>query len=170
MAAEDEPLVAHLEAEVKALRIELRTNAEGYDTATEELTAANEEVMSMNEELQSANEEMEASREELQSLNEELTTVNAQLNDKVGELTETNNDLANLLGATEIATIFLDGQLRVRRFTPRATELLNLIESDLGRPVGHITQNFTGVDLAADAERVLKSLSPLEKEVQARDG
>jgi len=108
VAPEDEPLVAQLEAEVKDLRAELRSNVEGYDAATEELKAANEEVMSMNEELQSANEELEASKEELQSVNEELTTVNAQLNDKVGELTDTNNDLANLLKATEIATIFLD--------------------------------------------------------------
>jgi len=169
-AAEDEALVAQLEAEVKALRTELRTNVEGYDTAAAELEAANEEVMSMNEELQSANEELEASKEELQSLNEELTTVNSQLNDKVDELTEANNDLANLLMATEIATVFLDTSLRIRRFTPRATELLNVIESDIGRPVGHITQNFTGVDLAADAGEVLKSLSPIEKEVQARDG
>ena len=167
---EDEPLLAQLEAEVKTLRSELRSNAEGYDAATEELKAANEEVMSMNEELQSANEELEASREELQSVNEELTAVNSELNEKLGELTETNNDLANLLGATEIATIFLDTQLRIRRFTQRATGLLNLIGSDLGRPVGHITQTFAGVDLAADARSVLKSLLPLERDVQTQNG
>lgn len=170
VATEDEPLLTQLEAEVKALRTELRTNVEGYDAATEELKAANEEVMSMNEELQSANEELEASKEELQSVNEELTTVNSQLNENVNELTKTNNDLANLLTATEIATVFLDAQLRIRRFTPRSTELLNLIKSDLGRPIDHITQNFVGGDLAADAETVLKTLSPIEKEVQARDG
>jgi len=169
-ATEEEPLVTQLEAEVRTLRAELRNNAEGYDVATEELKAANEEVMSMNEELQSANEELEASKEELQSVNEELTTVNAQLNDKVSELTESNNDLANLLGSTEIATLFLDAKLRIRRFTSRATALLNLIDSDLGRPVGHITQNFSGIDLAADADNVRRCLSPIEKEVQARDG
>jgi chemotaxis methyl-accepting protein methylase/signal transduction histidine kinase len=168
--AEDEPLVAQLEAEVQTLRAELRTNTEGYDTAAEELKAANEEVMSMNEELQSANEELEASKEELQSLNEELATVNSQLNDKVGELTKANNDLANLMAATRIATIFLDDQLRIRQFTPAATKLLSLIDSDLGRPVGHVTQNFTGVDLAADARTALQSLAPLEKEVQDREG
>lgn len=167
---ENEPLVAQLEAEVKALRMELRGNVEGYDAATEELNAANEEVMSMNEELQSANEELEASKEELQSVNEELVTVNSQLNEKVAELTQTNNDLANLLTATDIATIFLDARLQIRRFTPRATQLLNVIESDVGRPVAHITQNFTGIDLAADAASVLKGLAPAEKEVQARDG
>jgi two-component system CheB/CheR fusion protein len=170
VTSEDEPLVAQLDTEVKALRLELRTNVEEYDATTEELKAANEEVISTNEELQSANEELMSSKEEMQSLNEELTTVNSQLNDKVSELTETNNDLANLLGATEIATIFLDDQLRIRRFTPRATELLNLIKSDLGRPVGHFTQNFTGVDLAVDAEKVLQGLQPLEKEVQDRGG
>ncbi|NBB94909.1 MAG: response regulator [Planctomycetes bacterium] len=170
VAEEDEPLVAQLEAETKALRTELRTNVEGYDAAAEELKAANEEVMSMNEELQSANEELEASKEELQSVNEELTTVNAQLNEKVGELTGVNNDLANLLMVTEIATVFLDTHLQIRRFTPRAKQLLNIIDSDLGRPVGHITQNFTGVDLVEDSGNVLKTLTPVEKEVQACDG
>jgi len=125
--AGDEPLVAQLEEEVKTLQSELRADAEEFDAATEELKAANEEVMSMNEELQSANEELESSKEELQSVNEELTTVNSQLTEKLAELIATNNDLANLLGATEIATVFLDSQLRIKRFTPRATELLNLI-------------------------------------------
>ncbi len=167
---EDEPLVTQLEQEVKTLRSELRTDAEEFDTANEELRAANEEVMSMNEELQSANEELEASKEELQSVNEELTTVNSQLNEKLAELTATNNDLTNLLGATEIATVFLDRHLRIRRFTPRATELLNLIPGDLGRPIGHITQNFDGKELAAESEKMLKELSPTEKEVQTHDG
>lgn len=163
-------LVAQLEAVVKALRRDLLSNAEEYDSANQEIKAANEEIMSMNEELQSANEELEASKEEMQSLNEELTTVNYQLSDKVSELTATTNDLANLLTATEIATVFLDGQLRIKRFTPRATEMLNLIESDVGRPVSDITQNFTGIDLTADTKAVLKRLSPLEKEVRAIDG
>jgi signal transduction histidine kinase/CheY-like chemotaxis protein len=126
--------------------------------------------MSMNEELQSTNEELEASKEELQSVNEELTTVNTQLIEKLAELTATNNDLANLLGATDIATVFLDSQLRIKRFTPRATELLNLIPGDLGRPISHITQNFDGKELAAESTRMLKDLSLTEKEVQTRDG
>ena len=170
VSAGDEPLVTQLEQEVKTLRNELRADTEEFDTATEELRAANEEVMSMNEELQSANEELEASKEELQSVNEELTTVNSQLNEKLAELTATNDDLANLLGATEIATVFLDSQLRIKRFTPRATELLNLIPADLGRPIGHITQNFDGKELAAESEKMLKDLSPTEKEVQTHDG
>jgi two-component system CheB/CheR fusion protein len=168
--AGDEPLVTQLEQEVKTLRNELRADSEEFDTATEELKAANEEVMSMNEELQSANEELEASKEELQSVNEELTTVNSQLNEKLAELIATNNDLANLLTATEIATVFLDSQLRIKRFTPRATELFNLIPGDLGRPISHITQNFDGKELAAESEKMLKDLAPSEKEVQTRDG
>ncbi len=169
-SAGDEPLVTQLEQEVKTLRNELRADAEEFDTANEELRAANEEVMSMNEELQSANEELEASKEELQSVNEELTTVNSQLNEKLAELTASNNDLANLLAATEIATVFLDSQLRIKRFTPRATELLNLIPADLGRPISHITKNFDGKELAAESEKMLKDLSPTEREVQTRDG
>ena len=90
----------------------------------------------MNEELQSTNEELETSKEELQSINEELNTVNNQLNEKVGELTEANNDLANLACATEIATVFLDAKLRIKQFTPRATELLNLIRFRRGTAVG----------------------------------
>lgn len=155
---------------MKALRTELKMNAEDFDTASEELKSANEEIMSMNEELQSANEELEASKEELQSLNEELTTINGQLAEKLADLTTANNDLANLLSATEIATVFLDGKLRIKRFTPRATTLLNLIPADVGRPFGHISPNFSGEELVADAEKVLGTLAAVEKEVQARDG
>ncbi|MCL5271038.1 MAG: PAS domain-containing protein [bacterium] len=169
-ADHNESLVSHLEDEVNALRSELQANAEEYDSASEELKTANEEVMSMNEELQSANEELEASKEELQSLNEELTTVNSQLNEKVSELTTANNDLANLFNASEIATIFLDGQLQIKRFTPQATELLNLIPSDLGRPVTHITQKYAGKDLATSAAKALHNLTATEEEVQAVDG
>jgi PAS domain S-box-containing protein len=167
---EDAASVERLEAELKALRDELDSTNQEHESADEELTAANEEVMSMNEELQSTNEELETSKEELQSINEELNTVNNQLNEKVAELTDVNNDLANLFGATEIATIFLDAKLRIKRFTPRATDLLNLIPSDLGRPIGHITQNFDGGTLAADAAAVIRNLATVEREVRASDG
>ncbi len=169
-AAQDEPLVAQLEGEVRILRRELLENGEEYNAANEELKTASEEVMSMNEELQSANEELEASKEELQSLNEELNTVNSQLNESVNELTLKNDDLSNLMSATEIATVFVDGGGRITRFTPNATQLLNLIGSDVGRPVSHITQNFKGVDLAGDLLSVLKNLAPLEREVSAPEG
>jgi two-component system, chemotaxis family, CheB/CheR fusion protein len=170
VVTEDEPLIVQLEGEVKALQHELRVNAEEYDLANEELKTANEEVTSANEELQSANEELEASKEEMQSVNEELSTVNSQLGEKVNELTSTNNDLANLMSATEIATVFLDNQLRIKRFTPKATELLNLIPSDVGRPVSHIAQSFGDRQIAADAQTALRTLATIDKDVRTRDG
>jgi two-component system CheB/CheR fusion protein len=168
--AEEAPLVAQLENEIKALGAELRTNADSYYSATEEIRAANEEMTAMNEELQSANEELESSQEELQSLNEELTTVNSQLNEKVSELTETNDDLTNVMAAIDMATLFLDSELRIRRFTPRATDLFSLLDSDMGRPISNITHRFTDADLTADMNNVIKTLVPLEKELQASDG
>jgi PAS domain S-box-containing protein len=170
VSAAEEPIVAQLESEMKALRSELRSNAEEFDTASEELKAANEEIMSMNEELQSANEELEASKEELQSLNEELITINGQLTEKVTDLAKVNTDLANLLNATDLATIFLDSHLRIKWFTPRATEVLNLIPEDVGRSVSHITQNFAGEELLTDAKEILKGLFVADREVHARDG
>ncbi len=166
-SSEGEPLVSQLEAEVKALRADLSAKAEEYDAANEELKSGNEEVMSVNEELQSANEEMETSKEEMQSINEELSTVNSHFVEKVAELTETTDYLANLLRSTHIATVFLDKKMCIRRFTAAATELLNLIPGDVGRPIGHITQNFAGANLAADAENVLKTLAVMEKEVRS---
>jgi two-component system CheB/CheR fusion protein len=164
-AADLEPLAAQLEAEVKSLRAEMASVTQEHESSSEELRAAHEEVMSMNEELQSTNEELETSKEELQSVNEELNTLNSQLNDKVVELTEVNDDMANLFGATDVATIFLDAQLRIKRFTSQATELMKLVPSDAGRPINHIRQAFEG-DLAADAARVLQGLSPVEREIR----
>lgn len=166
----DEALVKQLEYELKATREDLQTTIEEVETANEELKAANEEVMSMNEELQSTNEELETSKEELQSLNEELSTVNNQLLDKVHELESANNDLSNLLASTEIATIFLDTDLRVRRYTPPATRMFALIESDLGRPIGDITQRFSNGKLSDECHRVMSELRPLQEEVQRDDG
>src|SRR5262249_20256759 len=105
-----------------------------------------------------------------QSLNEELSTVNSQLQDKVEELEGANNDMSNLLICTEIATIFLDRGLRIRRFTPPTAKLFNLIGSDVGRPLGDIAPKFTDADLLPDAEHVLRSLTSREKEVQTEDG
>jgi signal transduction histidine kinase/ActR/RegA family two-component response regulator len=140
------------------------------DAADQELRAANEEVMAMNEELQSTIEELETSQEELQAINEELHTANSEVSEKVNELTAANNDLANLMSATEIATVFLDGQLRIKRFTPQATELLNLMPADLGRPVAHIAQNFAPGQITADAETTLRTLSTIEREVRTHHG
>jgi two-component system, chemotaxis family, CheB/CheR fusion protein len=163
-------LVARLEAENKSLREQFQATSDGFQTTHEELTAANEEVMAINEELQSTNEELVTSREELQSVNEELITTNNQLNDKVEELGKINDDLANFLNASEVGTIFLDRKLCIRRFTPSATTLMNLLPLDVGRPVSHISNKFTDTDLVAVANSVLKTLIPVEKEALTADG
>jgi len=168
--AAKEPLVRQLESELKATRAELRSTIEQFETANEELKASNEEVMSANEELQSTNEELETSKEELQSLNEELNTVNAQLESKLGELERTNNDLDNLLTSTNVATIFLDPRLRIRRFTPAATRLFNLLPSDVDRPLSDIVPRFTDPELLPDAAIVLDHLSPVSGEVRTHGG
>ena len=128
-------------------------------------------MQSVNEELQSTNEELETSKEELQSVNEELATVNAELQTKVADLSRANNDMNNLLAGTGIGTVFVDHQLRILRFTPAATQIINLILSDVGRPVGHIVSNLVGYDrLVADVQAVLDTLIPKEVEVQTQAG
>ena len=163
-------LVRRLEAELKATRKEHQHLIEQNESSNEELRAANEEVLSMNEELQSTNEELVLSKEELQSMNEELTTLNAQLQEKVQEVTATGDDLANLLVSTNIATVFVDLQLRIKRFTTAAGELLNLLPSDVGRPIPHIASNLVRADLSGEANAVLASLTITEKEVDTHDG
>ncbi len=166
------------EGRIAALRQELRTKEEylqstneELETANEELKSSNEEMQSVNEELQSTNEELETSKEELQSVNEELATVNAELQTKVADLSRANNDMNNLLSGTGIATVFVDHQLRILRFTPTATQIINLIPSDVGRPVGHIVSNLADYDgLVADTRAVLDTLVPKEKEVQTQSG
>ena len=155
---------------MKVTREELQSTIEQLESSNDQLKASNEEVTASNEELQSANEELETSKEELQSLNEELNTINARLQEKVGELEGTNNDVLNLLSSTAIATVFLDKELRVKRFTPASTRLLSLIPSDLGRPVADVLRRFEDETLLDDARRVLTELTPLAKEVQAEDG
>jgi two-component system, chemotaxis family, CheB/CheR fusion protein len=121
--------------------------------------------------LQSTNEELETSKEELQSLNEELSTVNAELQTKVADLTQANNDMNNLLAGTGIGTIFVGHSLQILRFTPTSTQIINLIQGDIGRPVGHIVSNLMGYDrLPADTQAVLDTLIPKEIEVQTKAG
>ena len=128
-------------------------------------------MQSVNEELQSTNEELETSKEELQSVNEELATVNAELQTKVTDLSRANNDMNNLLAGTGIGTVFVDHGLCILRFTPTATRIINLIPSDVGRPVNHILSNLVGYDtLATDTKAVLDSLIPKEMEVQTKAG
>lgn len=158
-------LVQQLEYELKSTREDLQSTIEEYESSTEELKAANEEVMSMNEELQSANEELETSKEELQSLNEELNTLNTQLQDKVEELDRANSDLTNLIASSDVATLFLDAELRIQRFTPPAANLLNLRTSDLHRPFAELAPQFVDDTLLDDCRTVLAQLAPLEKDV-----
>ncbi len=165
----DENLVRSLEDELKVTKEELQGTIEELITSNEELKTSNEEMMSMNEELQSTNEELETSKEELQSLNEELTTLNSQLEDKVNELEAATNDLSNLLSSTDIATIFLDTKCCVKWFTRATHRLLNLIASDVDRPLDHIARKFTDPDLLPDARTVLETLQPLEREISAED-
>ena len=163
--------IAALKQELHAKDEYLQTANEELETSNEELKSSNEEMQSVNEELQSTNEEMETSKEELQSLNEELATVNAELQAKVSDLSRINDDMTNLLAGTGIATVFVDRQLRILRFTPAATQIVNLIPGDIGRPAGHILSNLVGYDsMVADAQSVLDTLVPKDTEVQTKDG
>jgi two-component system CheB/CheR fusion protein len=163
--------ITALKQELRAKEEYLQTSNEELETSNEELKSSNEEMQSVNEELQSTNEELETSKEELQSLNEELATVNSEMETKVADLSRINNDMNNLLAGTGIATVFVDHGLRILRFTPAATQIINLILSDVGRPVGHTVSNLVGYDcLVADVKTVLDSLIPKEVEVQSRAG
>jgi two-component system CheB/CheR fusion protein len=156
---------------IASLRQELRTKEQSLQIANEELKSSIEEMQSMNEELQSTNEELETSKEELQSMNEELATVNAELQNNVTDLTRVNNDMNNMVAGTGIGTVFVDFRLHILRFTPDITRIINLIQTDVGRPIGHIVSNMTGCDnLVADVQTVLDNLVPTEKDVQTVEG
>jgi two-component system CheB/CheR fusion protein len=156
-----------IEQELRATKERLQTTTEELESSNEELKSGNEELSSMNEELQSANEELETSKEELQSINEELQTVNAELNARVEELSRANSDVANLLESTQIATVFLDRNLAVKSFTPAAKDLFRLVESDTGRPITHVRSRFSSDTVQDDAERVLRTLGTIERQVQS---
>jgi two-component system CheB/CheR fusion protein len=159
-----------LERDLQYTRETLQTTVEELETSNEELKSTNEELQSTNEELQSTNEELETSKEEMQSLNEELTTVNAELQSKVEDLSQANDDMQNLLNSTEIATIFLDNKLNIKRFTKQARRLVHLIDTDVGRPISDLAHELQHQDLAADAETVLQTLVFKECEVQTTTG
>lgn len=158
------------ERELQRVRAEARITHEEMQTSQEEIRSANEELQSTNEELQSTNEELTTSKEEMQSLNEELQTVNAELQAKLQELSSSSNDMKNLLDSTDIAMLFLDRHLNVRRFTHQATKIIKLIPSDVGRPITDLVSNLDDPALSADACEVLRSLVPKEKPVSTPDG
>lgn len=163
-------LAEQLEDELRDTKHRLRTVIEQYETSNQELKVSNEELQSTNEELRSTTEELETSKEELQSTNEELHTVNSELEEKNQALQVTNSDLQNLMSATDIATLFLDRELCLKRSTPRATQLFRVTESDAGRPLSHVAHDVAVDDLEGLARQVLDRLEALEREVQSTDG
>ncbi len=156
--------------ELREAQNEILIIREEMQTSQEELKSMNEEMQSANEELQSTNEELTTSKEEMQSLNEELQTVNHELQSKVTDLSETNNDMKNLLNSTDIATLFLDDALKIRRFTNRTAAIIKLIATDIGRPVTDIVTDLHYPDLIDDAREVLRNLVYSEKQIPASDG
>ena len=168
--SEPDAAVRQLETELDDTKQRLQAIIEEYETSQEEMKASNEEMQSTNEELRSTMEELETSKEELQSLNEELTTLNQENRHKVEELSQLSGDLQNLLAATDIATLFLDRQLRIMRFTPRVGDLFSVRLPDRGRPLSDLTHRLGYNDLQDDARRVLDKLTPVEREVQDEAG
>ena len=159
-----------LEQELFFTKESLRATIEELETANEELKSTNEELQSTNEELQSSNEELETAKEEMQSLNEELSTVNSELQNKVESLTETNDDMQNLLNSTDIAIIFLDCHLKIKRFTRQAKTIVKLIDGDIGRPLGDLVSLLKYDHLIDDAKNVLETLIDKDIEVQTIQG
>ena len=159
-----------LEQELRSTREYLQATIEELETSNEELQATNEELQSVNEELQSTNEELETSKEELQATNEELNTVNTELQNKVSELSKTSDDLNNLLATTDIATIFLDTRLCIKRYTPTAARIIKLIPTDIDRPLNDLKTCFPQVDLVQQARSVLDDLNTREIQIVAEDG
>jgi len=170
VGGEEETRFAVLEQELQATKEYLQTTVEELEASNEELKSTNEELQSTNEELQSTNEELETAKEELQSTNEELITVNSELQNKLEELIEVNNDINNLLASTNIGTVFLDQELRIKRFTPAATGLFNLIPSDIGRSIRDITMKSSYDRLWEDAEEVLHTLQVKEMNLESEGG
>ena len=166
----DEPLARQLEIELMRLKTQLRLSNEQHEVQAEELRASNEELQAVNEELRSAAEELETSKEELQSINEELRTVNQELKVKIDEITLVNNNLQNLTNSVDIGIIFLDRAFRVNLFTPAARAIYNLIPQDMNRPLSDITHRLTDTQVIQDAELVLQTLQPIQREVKTVDG
>jgi two-component system CheB/CheR fusion protein len=166
----DDVVLSQLEAELQRKKQQLQETIEHAEVSNEELRAANEELQAINEELRSATEELETSKEELQSVNEELITVNYELKLKVEETGKANDDLNNLIASTDIATVFVDSGMRIKRFTPRATDIFSIIPSDTGRSLLDLTHRLDYTDLADDVALTFNTLRMVEREVRSHDG
>lgn len=152
------------------LEKELNYTKENLQATIEELETSNEELQSTNEELIASNEELQSTNEELQSVNEELYTVNSEYQNKIEELTQLNNDINNLLKNTNVGTLFLDTDLKIRKYTPIISEVFNIIEIDIGRPIKHINYNFEYKNLISDIINVLDTLEVIENKITGRNG
>jgi two-component system, chemotaxis family, CheB/CheR fusion protein len=159
-----------LEKELKSAREKIQDTIEEMQTSQEELKSTNEELQSTNEELQSTNEELMSSKEEMQSLNEELQTLNAELQSKVEDFSRVNNDMKNLLNSTAIATLFLDKEFKIRRFTVQAVKIFKLIKGDIGRPFTDLVSDLIYPELSTDVLNVLKTLVFIKKQIPTKDG
>jgi two-component system CheB/CheR fusion protein len=168
--ASADPRVSKLDQELTATRDYLQSIIQELEAANEELQSANEEILSSNEELQSANEELDTAKEELESTNEELNTVNEELKGRNEELSRANSDLLNLLANVQVALVIVDNRLNIQRLTPMAERVLNLIPSDVGRPISHIQPNIECPDLEQQIHEVIDKIQPYEREVQDRQG
>jgi len=162
--------VRRLKEELDLANLHLRTKRDESEAATEELRAANEELQSINEEYRSTAEELETGKEELQSINEELQTVNSELKLKLDSVSRANSDLQNLMAATDFGTLFLDTDLVIKLFTPRTNDLFNITLNDIGRPITDFTHRLKYEDLAADSRKVLRDLTPVERELPSEQG
>jgi two-component system CheB/CheR fusion protein len=160
----------HLKREMAQLREQLGSLIEDHESTLEEFKSVNEEVLSANEELQSTNEEMETAKEELQSTNEELTTLNEEMQNRNAELSSANNDLLNLLGQVDIPVVMVSNDLRIRRFSPPAQKILNLLPSDVGRRLGQIRPNLDLQDMEPIVRKVIDLTTPQQREVCTKEG
>jgi two-component system CheB/CheR fusion protein len=166
---EQTPILLQLEEELKRAKEHLQVTVEESESSNEELKASNEELQSINEELRSATEELETSKEELQSINEELITVNLELKLKVEETAKAHDDMHNLVASTDIATVFVDRDMSIKRFTPRAADVFRLIPADIGRSLLDLNHSLDYPDLAADAAMAFQALRTIEREVGSQD-
>ncbi|MGH6889676.1 MAG: chemotaxis protein CheB [Rhizomicrobium sp.] len=162
--------VRRLQQELELMQSALRNTREDSESANEELRAANEELQSINEEYRSTAEELETSKEELQSINEELQTVNSELKLKLETVSRAHSDVLNLMAASDVGTLFLDPELRIKRLTPPLTDIFNVTQGDIERPITDFTHRLEYEEFADDARRVLRNLAPVEREVRSKDG